>query len=79
MEEVFVQYFNELFKSSNPSNDLIQLALGVIYHCISEEINSFLLQDYSKEVVKDVLFHMGSTKALGLDEFPALFYQKFWN
>ncbi|KAL9689763.1 hypothetical protein QQ045_010152 [Rhodiola kirilowii] len=45
---------------------------------ISEEMNQMLLDDISEEEVRRAVFNMSPLKALGLDDFPAMFYQKNW-
>jgi hypothetical protein len=45
---------------------------------ISEEENVFLCSIPYEEEVFEALKSLGSTKALGLDGFTALFYKKYW-
>ncbi|XP_040967167.1 uncharacterized protein [Gossypium hirsutum] len=46
--------------------------------CISEEDNRMLIAPYNGEEIRKALFPIESTKALGDDGFPALFYQGCW-
>ncbi|CAM8954034.1 unnamed protein product [Rhodiola kirilowii] len=41
-------------------------------------MNTALLSDISEEEIKRAIFSLGSLKAPGIDGFPAIFYQKFW-
>ncbi|CAM8962468.1 unnamed protein product [Rhodiola kirilowii] len=42
-------------------------------------MNSELLKEISEEEVKNAIFSMGPLKAPGIDGFPAIFYQKYWD
>lgn len=53
--------------------------LSGVHSCISDSMNQRLLAPYSEEEIVKVLKGMRPTKASGLDDFPAIFYQKFWS
>ena len=42
-------------------------------------MNALLDVEPTREEVCDALFQMHPTKALGIDGFHALFFQKFWD
>jgi hypothetical protein len=46
---------------------------------VIELTNEKLLAPFSPEEVKKAAFSIGDFKALGPDEFHAIFYKKFWN
>ncbi|KAL9667843.1 hypothetical protein QQ045_002212 [Rhodiola kirilowii] len=69
-----------MFQSSISGNSWeTEAQLSFIAQVVSEEMNSWLLRDISEEEVRAAVFSMGPLKALGVDEFPAIFYQKHWN
>ena len=45
---------------------------------ITEEMNTELCKEFSKEEISDALFQIGPIKAPGPDGFPARFYQRNW-
>lgn len=51
--------------------------LSGIERCIMDEDNAFLTTTYKAEEVCQALKAMGPTKALGMDVFPTIFFQKF--
>ena len=46
---------------------------------LTPDMNSKLCAPYTADEVKCALFQMFPTKAPGLDDFPAQFYQKHWD
>lgn len=46
---------------------------------VSRETNNKLLSRFIKSEVEKVASQLFPTKAPGLDGFPALFYQRYWN
>ncbi|CAM8948104.1 unnamed protein product [Rhodiola kirilowii] len=73
-------YFHKIFSSSSEAGrrdeeDLVELVNPVI----SEDMNNALLGDISEEEIRKSIFAQGPLKAPGLDGFPGIFYQKYWN
>lgn len=57
----------------------MEAILDAIPTKVNQNINVELCKPYTDEEIKDALFQMGLTKALGPDGFPALFYQCHWD
>ena len=77
IEEVFVDYFSNIFKSSNPSN--MEDIFNAMDRKVSNEMNAFLDKDFSEEKLHKALFQMCPNKASGPDGMSACFYQKHWS
>lgn len=77
IEEIARSYFQHLF-SAGRKGDYNHVLRGIEL-CVSEEDNLMLKSPYTKKELCEALKEMGSTKALGEDGFPALFYQKCWS
>ena len=77
VEKVAVDYFEELFSSTSPSefdNFLSEIVPG-----ITPQINQRLLRLATEEEVKEALFMMHPEKAPGPDGMTALFFQHSWH
>ncbi|KAK0576526.1 hypothetical protein LWI29_019063 [Acer saccharum] len=79
MATMILDYFSNIFASSNPSADSIRKAIAAIKTRLSEEMKSDLLHEFRPEEIKDALFSLGPTKAPGPDGYHAIFFQKFWH
>jgi hypothetical protein len=53
--------------------------LGAIPSKVDERMNEDLCKPYSNEEIKVALFQGGPMKALGPDDFLAMFYQVHWD
>ncbi|CAM8905994.1 unnamed protein product [Rhodiola kirilowii] len=77
--EIVTEYFSNIFQPSiSCSEEGIDAALQDVSSCITEEMNDELLRDISEDEIKRAVFALGPLKAPGIDGFPAIFYQKFW-
>ena len=76
MGNMFVDYFQELFTSSNPivSEEL----LDAVHPKVTNSMNEVLLQDFRSAEVEKALKQMHPQKAPGPDGMPPLFFQHFW-
>lgn len=74
--EVVVEYFSELFKSSNPTP--YDAAFQSFTPKVSGEMNSALLKRVSKEEIRDAIFSIKSDSAPGPDGMTGAFFQKYW-
>ena len=75
--DVATNYFETLFNSEG--NGQMDDCLNTVNHRVTPEMLEELSRDYTAKEIKATLFHMGPTKAPGLDGMNTLFYQKFWH
>ncbi|XP_057425675.1 uncharacterized protein LOC130719041 [Lotus japonicus] len=74
---VLQKYFEDIFTSSNPSG--VDEVATLVGGRVTEAHRRILSTPFTRDEVEEALFQMHPIKAPGLDGFPALFYQKFWN
>jgi len=74
---IVVAYFNELFKSSNPSS--FQDLFEDYPSRVTEGMNTVLAGSVSKNEVRDAIFGIRSSSAPGADWFTGFFFQKYWS
>ena len=74
--DIIVGFYTRLFTSERPTTD--HGVLEVIQSIVTEEMNSNLTRDFTKQEVDLVLKEMAPLKASGLDGMPPLFFQSFW-
>lgn len=79
MENVVLQYFADMFSSTQPNDVLMGEALNAIEPRVSAEENHRLTLHFSAKEVTDALSSMSPLKSPGPDGFPTLFYKRFWN
>ena len=72
-EKVVVDYFEDLFRSTNPRE--FDSFLEEIGPSISPQMNQMLLRRATEEEVRQALFMMHPEKAPGPDGMTALFFQ----
>lgn len=72
---LFVNYFDNLFETSNPDN--FEPVLNGVNRCITEEMNDSLLLEFTAAEVHTTIFQMAPLKAPGPDGLPPLFYHQY--
>ncbi|KAJ4917807.1 Endonuclease/exonuclease/phosphatase protein [Raphanus sativus] len=77
VEKVAVDYFGNLFTTTDPSN--FDNFLDEVTPAISSQMNQRLLRVATEEEVKQALFMMHPEKAPGPDGMTALFFQISWH
>jgi hypothetical protein len=74
IEEAFISYFRNIFKSSSPSG--IAECLDPVSMKVTQEMNSRLSKEVTSEEVKAAIFQMAPVKSPGPDGFSAIFFKK---
>lgn len=77
IERVFVDFYMDLFTSSNPSNfvDIVD----AVQPKVTDAMNAYLTKEFQAEEVHRALKQMYPLKAPGPDGMPPLFFQHFWS
>ncbi|XP_013731064.2 uncharacterized protein LOC106434754 [Brassica napus] len=75
--EVAIEYFTNLFESSNPSS--YEDAFASMIPKVTVNMNASLLLKVSKEEVREAIFSIKPESAPGPDGMNGLFFQKYWN
>ncbi|KAG8374776.1 hypothetical protein BUALT_Bualt10G0030900 [Buddleja alternifolia] len=73
----FVNYFVDLFTSTNPQ--IPHNLNGLFQSVISNAENLALISIPSPDEIKNVMFSMNSLKSPGPDGFSPLFFKKYWD
>lgn len=79
IEEVFFQYYQNLFRTSNPSWEAIDECLKDVEPRVTWAMNSELQKKFVMAEVEDALKQMGPLKSPGPDGYGAIFYQTYWS
>jgi hypothetical protein len=70
-------FFKNLFNTSNPAST--DQVVDLIDRFITEDMNQWLLREFDASEVRDALFQIPPTKALGPDGMSAIFFQTYWH
>jgi hypothetical protein len=74
---VFEEYFDTLFKSSNPSDfDSVFEGIALV---VTEDMNNKLSKPFQRQEMDYALKQIGPLKAPGPDSMSPIFYQTFWD
>ena len=74
-----VEYFQDIFTSSNPSVAAINTCLQGMESVVTTDMNEQLLAEFSMDEVSQALKQMYPTKAPGPNGMSAIFYQTYWD
>lgn len=76
MKALVTDYFSSIFTpvAGLPYGDF----LNIIEPKITDQMNAFLMADFTADEVKKALDSIGDLKAPGADGMPAIFYRKYW-
>lgn len=74
IEKEFCEYFANLFATSNPSEEQIEVALTGLRLKVNSEMNSHLDLPFTEEKVSTSLSQMCPNKASELDGLPTTFF-----
>lgn len=77
MERITRDFFYGLFSTKGVGD--LDFILSNVDRSITKDLNEQLTKIYSIEKVVHALKKRGPTKALGIDGFPALFFQRCWH
>lgn len=77
IEHTFVDYFQDIFKSSLPVG--IEEVVEVLEVRVLEDMNRGLSQPVTFTAIKEAAFQIGAWKAPGPDGMNGLFYQSYWH
>ncbi|KAL9689138.1 hypothetical protein QQ045_033570 [Rhodiola kirilowii] len=73
-------YFARMFQSTISEQSVeVDRELEKVFPRINMKMNKILLKEISEEEVRHAVFSLDPLKALGIDNFPILFYQKYWD
>ncbi|XP_013623801.1 PREDICTED: uncharacterized protein LOC106329670 [Brassica oleracea var. oleracea] len=75
--EVAIEYFSELFKTSNPRS--YDPAFESFPPKVTTSMNRLLTKSVSKEEVKEAIFSIKGDSAPGPDGMTGTFFQKYWD
>ena len=73
---MFVQYFDELFTTSEPRIE--RKLIDAVQPKVSDKMNALLNREFQASEVEKALKQMHPMMAPGPDGIPPLFYQHFW-
>ncbi|CAM8971158.1 unnamed protein product [Rhodiola kirilowii] len=77
---IAAEYFQNLFQTSVDINRCRwEDQLNSIAAVVTNEMNDRLTADITEEEIRKSVFAQGPLKAPGIDGFPGIFYQKYWD
>lgn len=79
VEKIILDYFGDLFTSTNPSLEFIDDNLANVSPRVTLAMNQQLAMHYSPSEVTSAHSQMSPLKSPGPDGLPPIFFQKYWN
>lgn len=77
MADITLDYFHNLFASSNPSQYDIETIISTFDPVVDEQMNEMLCSPFTYDDIKRAVFYLHPSKAPGPDGFTALFFRNF--
>jgi hypothetical protein len=77
LKEVVTQYYNKLFTST--AGKKLEETIQQVSHRVTSAMNDMLLQEFTREEIREALYMMGDLKAPGPDGMPPIFYKRYWD
>ena len=72
----FWEFYKKLFTSEKDGRK--EEVLEIVPSIVTREMNEGLIKEVIDEEIMKVVFELRALKALGLDGFNGMFYQKYW-
>ena len=76
IQKVFVDYFTDIFTTSNPS--FVEEFLKAMDKRVSDEMNNMLDKPFTEDDVNKAIDQMHLHKSSGPNGMTACFYQRYW-
>jgi hypothetical protein len=77
MRSLIANYYLSL--SQTHAGDRVEELLQHVQPRVTQEMNQYLLKEYTEEEIKKALDSIGDLKAPGQDGMPSLFYKQYWH
>ena len=75
--EVVASYFENLYRTSHPEK--ILEVVEAVDPKVLDEMNQFLIKQFTRAEIEAALKQMHPTKSPGPDNIPAIFYENYWD
>ncbi|EPS60814.1 hypothetical protein M569_13987, partial [Genlisea aurea] len=79
LQQGFTDFFNRLFTSENPDEEIISEAISAITPRLSPNMISSLTIPFSEREVETAIRSMKPLSSPGADGFPPVFYHRYWH
>ncbi|KAK5833850.1 hypothetical protein PVK06_017713 [Gossypium arboreum] len=77
MFKIASDFFGKLFSTSDLGSD--EHVFGLVEKRVNDNMNDFLLQQFTEEDIIHAVKTMTPLKASGIDGFSAIFFQRYWH